>query len=155
MTEREPYDPADYQIQPLERGGELLLDSNFAKLVYEHGYTEIAYFPHTKEFWVKDMNVDEEARRRGVAQNVLRYTKELATNLGALTVRADIISRESLTAFQKVFGDQEEAIRIEKLGRYVDPQPGEPATGLRHTSAYLFYRIDRPSDTAPSLPDME
>lgn len=142
-AEKESYDPARYQLEPSIGAGESITASAIVDLAHAHGSARFGYDPESRIFMILDLWVPHEFRRRGIAQNMLRYSKELAVSLGAEVINATIVSRESLVAFEKAFGDQEDAIEVQKLGRFEEPEPGQLEVEERHTEAFLDYYLER------------
>jgi GNAT superfamily N-acetyltransferase len=108
------------------------------EIVHEHGSAIVSYDIKSKRFLINTLDVEAGYRRQGIGKNMLAYSKDIATKMGAQIVSALIISRESLDAMTAVFG--EEAIDIESAGRYELPDTDAPARPDEHTVATLLYR---------------
>jgi hypothetical protein len=78
-------------------------------------------------------DIDVSLPRRGIGRRLLRSGQEQATNLGARSIVAAIISRECLESMVMVFG--QEHISVEKLGDFV---PEDEVKAFTRTSALLY-----------------
>jgi GNAT superfamily N-acetyltransferase len=139
MAETEPYDPSRYELRQHS--------DRLFEIIHEHGSCSFMTDPATGQLDIEWLEVDEgdlthenNYRRRGIGKNMLRYTLDVARDIGARTITATIISRESLSAMTRVFG--EDSIRVKKLGRYDYTDPGEPQAPHQHTRAFLEYCIE-------------
>lgn len=126
MPDKELYDPSRYNVSPV---GE-----RFSEILHEHG--SLVYSFDAQSGWMNlcMLSVDKDFRRAGIGTNILKYSKELAADLGAKVMIAAITSREAYDAVVGVFG--EEPVTVTSLGDYMQPGTDKPVSG---TSAMLWY----------------
>lgn len=129
--DQEPYNPEQYVVSETEKKD--------IKIAHAHGSTIISYNSWIGLCEIKQIDVDENYRRRGIAKNMLRYSKEMAKRLGAEAITAQITSRESLDVMTTVFGP--DAVRARKVGEYESPDEDEPLALHRSTIATLWYDV--------------
>ena len=82
---------------------------------------------HSREFRIEYFKA--EIPNQGMGKRLLRAALEEAQKTSATCVKATIVTRESLVAMQRVFG--EDAISVRKLGDF----------GGNNTRAYLAYPL--------------
>lgn len=104
---------------------------------HDQGRTRAYFNTDSNLMHIEDVEVDREARSRGIGAAMLRAVRDLSKELGADEVTATIVSRECLQAMRHVFGSESVRVRIE--GDF-KPARGPEPDGFKRTSALLRYR---------------
>lgn len=89
----------------------------------EHGYADVTFDSRTHWLGIANIFVEPEFRKNGFGKAILNQCVELADDLQAKCIYAAIISRESLSAFRSVFG--EDALTIGREGTFT-PEGEKP-----------------------------
>ena len=108
--------------------------SRLFELTADHGFANVTL---NRQGWLGIANVDVERgyRRRGIGKALLAETVNLANELDARYIYADIVSRESILAFKQIFG--EESVNVKDLDSFT--QEGE--ADRYNASAKLWYEV--------------
>lgn len=132
MSETDPFEELSYR----ETG-----NPNEYIVEHPHGYVSFLLERETGLVEIDDGWVDPDFTRRGIMKNMLRYTTQVAHEIGGRVLSASIVSREGLDAMRSVFG--EEHITVNREGNYGDPpDPDNEENFGWYASAYLSFPLE-------------
>lgn len=123
------------EIETKHRGSSFGAD--LYEIISPYGYVDATFRTPPGWLGIANIFVQPEYRQRGHGQELLHHTLNLARELGAKSIFAALISRESVEAFSRVFGD--DSISIRALGDYET----EGSMPTSFTSAHFSLELNK------------